>query len=187
MWLALLPLLSSFFGENGPLGTYLKTQSQKVQAKADLDLQIEKDKLDLSKAMAEAQVTSEANKLNATSQGFKTFSYALLTLPIIITCILPAYGRVIFDNLSVVPVWYAQIYVAVVCVIWGLPVAASTVSGIFGAVQQSWLERQPLKIEKAKVLNEQVLAAELRKNLFKNGMTQEQWDAILNATKTAEK
>lgn len=185
MWLSLLPLLTQIFGENGPLGTYLKTKAAKVQADAELALQVQKDKLTLSSVVAQAEVASESNKLNATSQGFKSFSYALLTLPIIVVCISPALGKEIFANLSLIPSWYAQLYVAVVGVIWGLPIASSAVSGIFSAVQHSWLERQPLKIEKAKALNEQVLATELRKNLFKNGMTQEQWDAILNATKTA--
>jgi hypothetical protein len=186
MWLALIPLLSNLFGESGPLAAYLKTKADKVQADAELALQVQKDKLTLSTTMAQAEVTSESNKLAATSQGFKSFSYALLTLPIIIVCIYPSLGKEIFANLSVIPSWYAQLYVAVVGVIWGLPIASSAVSGIFSAVQSSWLERQPLKIEKVKVLNEQILATELRKTLFKNGMTQEQWDAILNATKTAE-
>lgn len=44
------------------------------------------------------------------------------------------------------------------------------------------------KVDKAKAenpINEQVLAAELRKHLFKNGMTQEQWEAIRNAADKA--
>src|SRR6185503_405699 len=101
--------------------------AQQAQAKADLDLQVEKDKLALSTTMAQAAVTSEQNKLAATSQGFKTFSYCLLTLPILIVCIYPAGGKDIFSNLSLIPSWYAQLYVAVVGVIWGLPIASSAV------------------------------------------------------------
>jgi len=186
MWLALLPLLSAFFGENGPLGMYLKTKAQQVQAAAELALQVEKDKLTLSTVMAQAEVQSTQIKLAATSQGFKTFSYCLLTLPILIVCIYPEGGKAVFTNLSLIPSWYAQLYVAVVGVIWGLPIASSAVSGIFSAVQQAWLERQPIKIDKIKALNEKVLADQLRKTLFTQGMTQPQWEAILNAAKAAE-
>lgn len=186
MWPLIIPFLSGLFGETGVIGGYLKTKAAQVQAQADLALQVEKDKLALSVAMAQAEVQSEQNKLAATSQGFKSFSYGLLTFPVIIVCLFPNTGKEIFANLSLIPSWYAQLYVAVVGVIWGLPIASGAVSGIFSAVQQSWLERQPLKIEKVKALNEKVLAEQLRKNLFKQGMTQEQWLAILNATKSAQ-
>lgn len=189
MWLALIPLLTSLFGENGPLGTFLKTKAQQAQAQAELALQVEKDKLALSTAMAQAEVQSEQNKLAATSQGFKTFSYCLLTLPILIVCIFPAVGKEVFANLGLIPSWYAQLYVAVVGVIWGLPIATSAVSGIFSAVQQAWMERQPVKIDKILAknpLNEKVFADQLRKSLFPKGMTQDQWEAILNAAKQAE-
>ena len=185
MWMALIPLLSSLFGENGPIGSYLKTQAAKVQAQAELDLQVEKDKLALSTAMAQAQVESEANKLNATSQGFKAFSYALLTFPIIVVCLLPNVGKDIFANLSLIPSWYAQLYVAISGVIWGLPIASSAVNGIFSSVQQAWIDRQPHQIAKIKAVNENILAEQLRQNLFKNGMTQAQWDAILNAANSS--
>jgi hypothetical protein len=44
------------------------------------------------------------------------------------------------------------------------------------------------KVDRAKAenpINEVVLAAELRKTIFKHGMTQEQWDAIRNAADKA--
>lgn len=44
------------------------------------------------------------------------------------------------------------------------------------------------RVDKAKAenpINEEVLAKELRKHLFKNGMTQEQWDAIRDAADKA--
>lgn len=189
MWFtALIPLLSSLFGEKGPIGTYLKTKADKAQAAAELALQVEKDKLELSKAIAEAQVISEQNKLAATSQGFKTFSYILLTLPIVIVCFMPAVGKDIFNNLGLIPSWYAQLYVAVVGVIWGLPIASSAVSGIFGAVQQAWSERQNVKIDKIKALGEAkaLNTEQAKKEIFDtmkkavnlNGYTQAQVDII---------
>lgn len=186
MWAALIPLISSLLGENGPLGQYFKNKATIVEATQQAQLEIKKAEITMATEVAKANVQQSANQLAATSQSFKAFSYALLTLPIIIVCVMPAVGKDIFANLALIPSWYSQLYVAVVGVIWGLPIASSAVSGIFTAVQQSWVERQPLKIEKIKALNEKVLAEQLRKNLFKRGMTEEQWLAILNATKIAQ-
>lgn len=185
MWAALLPLIANIFGEKGPLGQYFKAKSDIALATQQAQLEVKKAELTMATEVAKANVEQSKNQLAATSQGFKVFSYAILTLPVIIVCIYPALGKDIFANLSLIPSWYAQLYVAVVGVIWGLPIASSAVSGIFSAVQQSWLERQPVKIEKLKALNEAKLADALRKSLFKNGMTQEQWNAILNAAKSS--
>lgn len=185
MWAALLPLISSFLGEKGPLGQYFKTKSDIALATQQSVLEVKRAELTMATEVAKANVEQSKNQLAATTSGFKVFSYAILTLPVIIVCVAPSLGKDIFANLSLIPSWYAQLYVAVVGVIWGLPIASSAVSGIFTAVQQSWVERQPLKIEKLKALNEAKLADALRKSLFKNGMTQEQWDAILNATKNS--
>jgi len=168
-----------------PVGEYLKTKAQTSIAIAQTQLEVRKAEITMATEIAKANVEQSKAQLSATSQGFKIFSYAILTLPVLIVCFSPAHGKELFNNLAVIPVWYAQLYVAVVGVIWGLPIASSAVSGIFSAVQHSWLERQPVKIEKLKALNEAKLADSLRKNLFQNGMTQEQWTAILNATKSS--
>lgn len=156
MWFtALIPILSNFFGENGPLGQFFKTKAQKVQAQQDLDLQVEKDKMALSMQMAQNEVESEKNKLNATGQGFKFVSFCLITLPIVITCIVPEYGRRIFENLSVIPVGFMQLWAAVVGVIWGLPIAANTMTAIFSAIQSGWNLRNQGKIEKIQAIGQQ--------------------------------
>lgn len=152
MWMMLLPLVTAIFGENGPLGQYLKTKAAKQQSDADLALQIQKDKMQLSSILAQAAVDSEKNKLAATSQTFKAFSYTILTLPVLIVCVFPDWGKDIFENLSIIPVWYAQLYVAIVGVIWGLPIAASAVGGIFSAVQSAWDIRNQGKIDKIQAI-----------------------------------
>ncbi len=180
MWAALLPIISSILS---PIGEYIKTKAQTTIAVAQTQLEVKKAEITMATEIAKANVEQSKAQLSATSQTFKAFSYTFLTLPILIVCIYPAMGKEIFANLALIPVWYAQLYVAVIGVIWGLPIATTAVSGIFQAVQQSWLERQPVKIEKLKVLNENTLADELRKTLFTKGMTQEQWDVVLAATK----
>jgi hypothetical protein len=155
MWLAaLIPLLSSMFGENGPLGQYFKTKAAQVQADANLALQIQKDKLALSSIIAQAAVDSERNKLAATSQTFKAVSFLLLNIPIIITCLSNIQGEALWNNLTLIPVWYAQMYVAVVFVIWGLPVVGNATGTIFNAVQQAWEVRNRGKIDKIQAIGE---------------------------------
>lgn len=155
MWLAaLIPLISGLLGENGPLGQYFKTKAAKQQADAELELQIQRDKLALSSIIAQAAVDSEKNKLAATSQTFKAVSFLLLNIPIIITCLSSAQGESLWNNLTLIPVWYAQMYVAVVFVIWGLPVVGNATGTIFSAVQQAWEIRNRGKIDKIQALGE---------------------------------
>lgn len=154
MWPLVIPFLTSIFGKDGPVGQWLTTKQQQAQAKADLDLQIEKDKLQLTVIMAQAAVDSERNKLAATSQTFKAISFFLLNVPIIITCLSDNRGKMLWDNLSAVPVWYAQLYVSVVFVIWGLPVVANATGTIFNAIQQAWGARNQGKIAKIQALGE---------------------------------
>lgn len=154
MWMALIPLISSILGENGPLGQYFKTKADTIKATADFQLQVQKAQIEYAETMAKAAVDQQANQLAATSQTFKFVSYSLLTLPILIVCIAPAYGKDLFNNLGLIPAWYAQLYVAVVAVIWGLPVASGMVSNIFTGVQQAWDMRQDKKIEKIQALGE---------------------------------
>lgn len=152
--MALLPLLSGLIGENGLFGKYLKTKAETAQATADFNLQYQKAQLDYASKMAEAAVNQQANQLAATSQSFKFVSYTLLTLPILIVCFFPSYGKDIFNNLGLIPSWYAQLYVAVVAVIWGLPVASNVVGNIFAGVQSAWDARQDKKIEKIQAIGE---------------------------------
>jgi hypothetical protein len=154
MWPLLLPLLTGIFGENGPIGQYFKTKAAKEQAAVDLALQDEKDTMALSGIMAQAAVDSERNKLAATSQSFKAVSFFLLNVPIIITCLSDNRGKALWDNLSAVPVWYAQLYVSVVFVIWGLPVVANATGTIFGAIQDAWDARNQGKIAKIAALGQ---------------------------------
>lgn len=188
MWMALIPLLSSLIGENGPIGQFFKTKAETVKAKADFDLQVEKARIEYASKMAEAAVQQQANQLAATSQGFKFVSYALLTAPIILVTIAPVWGKDVFNNLGLIPSWYAQLYVAVVAVIWGLPVASNVVGNIFSGIQNAWADRQDKKIEKIQVMGEaqQIGKESAKKEIFDtikkavnlNGYNQSQVDAI---------
>jgi len=186
MWAA---IVSIFSGLVTPIGDYFKAKSATAVAVAQTQLEVKKAELTMATEMAKANVEQSKAQLSATSQTFKAFSYTFLTLPIVIVCIWPAWGKEIFANLSLIPVWYAQLYVAVIGVIWGLPIASSAVSGIFSAVQDSWDAANTRKIKKIEALGEakSMNLEQAKKEIFDtmkkavnlNGYTQAQVD-ILN-------
>jgi hypothetical protein len=155
MWFTLLaPLISGIFGENGPLGQYFKTKALQVQASADLAMKVEQNKLEMSRDLAQAAVESEKNKLNATGQGFKFVTFCMLSLPILITCVFPEFGKRIFDNLALVPVGWFQLWALVIGVIWGLPIAANAMTTVLTSLQEVWNQRNEGKIAKIQALGE---------------------------------
>lgn len=155
MWLTFLaPILTGIFGKDGLVGQYITTKAETEKAKQDMELAVQKAQLEYAVEEAKARVEDRKNQLLATTSSFKTFSYIILTAPIIIMCISPSMGKAIFDNISLIPSWYAQLYVAVVGVIWALPITSNAVSGIFTAVQEAWALRQDKKIDKIKAIGE---------------------------------
>lgn len=184
MWFTLLaPLLTGIFGKDGVIGQYVQTKAAKAQAENELALQIQRDKFEYSKIAAQAAVESEKNKLAATSQSFKAISFGIINIPVILTCINRNLGEYIWANLNTIPVWYAQMYVAVVFVIWGLPVVGNATQTIFSSIQDMWNVRNQGKVDRIVAantahINEDKLAQLLRDKLFPNGMTEEQWAAV---------
>ena len=155
MWFTLLaPILTGIFGKDGVIGQYISTKAESEKVKQEMELAVQKAQLEYATEEAKARVEDRKNQLQATTSSFKTFSYVILTAPIIIMCINQDMGKAIFENLSLIPSWYAQLYVAVVGVIWALPITSNAVSGIFTAVQQAWAVRQDKKIEKITALGE---------------------------------
>ncbi len=154
MWPLITTLAGYLFKSDGIIGKYLDTKAQTAQAKATADLELQRAQIEYAKQEGINVVESERNKLNATGQWFKFVSYVLLNYPIVVTIYSPAKGKEIFENIGIIPQWYAMLYVAVVGVIWGLPVAANWMSSVFQAIQQAWASRQDKKIEKIQALGE---------------------------------
>ncbi len=155
MWFTLLaPFLTGIFGKDGIIGTYIATKQAIQQKELDAKYQLAVANVELIKQQGSDAVQSEKNKLDATSQGFKFVTFVLINIPVIIICFSPSKGKDIFENFALIPVWYAQLYAAIYGIIWGLPVAASAMASIFGAIQQAWANRQDKKIEKIQALGE---------------------------------
>lgn len=188
MWALLIPLITKIFGVDGFITQLVSTKAQKDKANAELALQIQKDKLALSSIIAQAAVDSEKNKLTATGQGFKFITFSMISLPIIVTCFAPEFGKRIFDNLALIPVGWFQLWATVVGVIWGLPIAANAMTTILQSIQQAWDVRNKGKITKIVALGEagQIGKEAAKKEIFDtmkkavnlNGYTQAQVDIL---------
>ncbi len=187
MWPLITTLAGYLFKSDGIIGKYLDTKAQTAQAKATADLELQRAQIEYAKQEGINVVESERNKLNATGQWFKFVSYVLLNYPIVVTIYSPAKGKEIFENIGIIPEWYAMLYVAVVGVIWGLPVAANWMGNVFSAIQRAWAMRQDKKIEKIQAVGEAntitvdqaiKLAYEVQRKLSPTGtLTQQQVDA----------
>lgn len=188
MWPIIASIAGMIFSEKGPIGQFIKTKAETAQAEQTARLEMQKANIELIKQQGSDAVESEKNKLKATGEGFKFVTFVLINIPVIIVCFAPNRGKEIFENISLIPVWYAQLYVAIYCVIWGIPIAASAMSSIFGAVQTAWAMRQDKKIEKIQVMGEaqQIGKDAAKKEIFDtlkkatglNGYTQQQVDMI---------
>lgn len=155
MWFTLLvPLLTKIFGETGIIGQYIQTKAKINQTALDNKLQLEIATLEYNKQQGINAVESEKNKLAATPFWFKLISYIILNYPIVLAYCSAEKGRVLFENIGVIPKWYAMLYVAVVGVIWGLPVAANWMGEVFKGMQDFWSNRQDKKIEKILAVGE---------------------------------
>lgn len=184
-WTLISPVFTAIFGEAGVISQYIQTKAKISQTALDNKLQLGIATLEYNKQLGINAVESEKNKLAATPAWFKFISYIILNYPIILAYFSASKAEALFKNISIIPAWYAMLYVSVVGVIWGLPATANWMGSVFQNLQESWANRQDKKIEKIKVINEAILADNLRKTVFKQGMTQEQWDAITSSVKLA--
>jgi hypothetical protein len=184
----LIPLLSSLFGTNGPLGQYLKTKADQVQAKAALDLKVENDKFLLSGQIAQAAVDLQRAQLAATSSLFKSTVFWIFTAPILATMIHPAWGTAIFIALNTVPADYLKMYFLLIGVIWGIPMGTNMMGGIMTGLQSAFDASHQRKIEKISALGEATgmnleqakaqIFDIMKQTVHLNGYTQGQVDAI---------
>jgi hypothetical protein len=149
MWFTLLaPLLTGIFGKDGIIGTYITTKQQIQQKEQDAKLQLAIANIELIKQQGIDEVDREKLRVaNAAPAWFKLISYIMINYPLILVFISDEKGKAAFKTIESIPMWYAMLYVGVVSVIWGLPVASNWMSNVFNAMQQAWAVRQDKKID----------------------------------------
>ena len=179
--MALIPLLSGIFGEKGPIGQYFKTKAAQVQVEQEYKLAVLKANTEVAIQSSISDTTQRSNYLGATSQGFRQGTFYWVSAIILYSIIFPSKAEDLWHNFGLIPQWVQYVYVAMLSVTWGLPIAKENIGLMFSSIGKGLESRREYKIEKIKALNEEMLANELRRTLFKNGMTQEQWEAVRNA------
>lgn len=189
MWFAaLIPLLSGIFGEKGPIGQYFKVKSAQVQAEQDYRLAVLKSNTEAVISGNQATTDQTRDKLNATTQSFKQGTFYFLVIPILLTiCPLTKnFAETMWHNFDLIPVWYRTLFGAIYCTIWGIPLAAGYVGGIFSGIGNVIERRQQVSLEKARI-NRKVVMDDIREGLFPKGMSQAQVDLFDRALDAGEK
>ena len=171
---ALLPLLA---GITQPLKDWFQYKQDAAKADQAYKLAVLQSQAEQAKQQAVSDTTDLGNRLNATTQEFKQNTFKFILIPLVIQLILPKYAEVMWHNFGLMPEWYQWLIMSVYSSIWGLPV----VKGGYGAITDLLQQRRDYKTQIASIkygINEDKLAASLRSKLFKQGMTQQQWEAI---------
>ncbi len=186
MWALLIPLLSTLFGSSGPIGQYFATKSKQVQANEDLALaKIEADKQAIISGN-QATTDQTRDKLNATTQQFKQSTFYMIVLPIAYSVFFPTHAHVLWANFELIPVWYRTLFGAVYCTIWGIPLAAGYIGGIFSGIGGVLQSGRDYKLEKARINRDAVFNA-VKAKWFPKGMNQQAVDILDNALDAGEK
>lgn len=185
MWFAaLIPLLSGIFGENGPIGQYFKTKAAQVQAEQDYKLAVLKANTEAAIQESVADTTQRANYLGATSQGFRQGTFYWMSAIILYSIVFPSKADSLWHNFGLIPQWVQYVYVAMLSVTWGLPVAKENIGLMFSSIGKGLEARREYKLEKARINHKTVIDA-IRKAWFPKGMNQAQVDLIDNTLNVA--
>lgn len=187
MWFAaLIPLLSGIFGENGPIGQYFKTKAAQVQAEQEYKLAVLKANTEAAIQESIADTTTRANYLGATSQGFRQGTFYWISAIILYSIIFPSKADALWHNFSLIPEWVQYIYLAMLSVTWGLPIAKENIGLMFSSIGRGMAARRDYKKEIAKINREAVFAS-LREELFPKGLNQNQVREIEEALDAGER
>lgn len=130
MWLTLLV---------EPVKIWLQSLKDKQEAKGKRDLAVINNQARLAADVQTNNAAWEMANLQDKDTGLRYVSYSLFALPIVVTVAAPEQGRVIFDNLALVPAWWVQTFVAINGGVWGIielkKAAPALISAIKGALR----------------------------------------------------
>ncbi len=180
---ALLPLLAGF---TQPLKDWF-TYKQEA-AKADRDYKLAALQAQSAQAIQDsiADTTQRSNYLAATSQGFRQGTFYWMSAIILYSIVFPSKAESLWHNFGLIPQWVQYVYVAMLSVTWGLPVAKENIGLMFSSIGRGLEARRDYKLAKAKI-NHKIVIDTLKKAWFPHGMTQAQVDLADRALDDGEK
>lgn len=185
MWFAaLIPLLSGIFGENGPIGQYFKTKAAQVQAEQDYKLAVLKANTESAIQASIADTTQRSNYLGATSQGFRQGTFYWMSAIILYSIIRPGSAEALWHNFELIPQWVQYIYLGMLSVTWGLPIAKENIGLMFSSIGRGMAASREYKLAKKEIDRKAVFT--VMKKIFPKGMTQPQVDIISEAIDAGE-
>jgi hypothetical protein len=180
-FLALLgPLLSGLLT---PIQNYFSYKQELSKASQELKLaQIAADK-EVIISGNKADTDQRSLYINSISQSFRQGTFYWFSAIILYSIIFPSKAQALWNNFELIPQWVQYIYMAMLSVTWGLPIAKENIGLLFSSIGTAVAGRREFKIQKLQVINEAKVAEKLRETIFKAGMTQSQWEAVQDAIK----
>ena len=140
MWF--IPLLSFLGNLVSPITQMIKNAGDRVQAAHDLKIAQINAQIEALKTTSQYDYQTLVAQLGATSAGFKDITLFLVMLPVIITCIWPEKGKVIFANLALIPQYYQYLILSIYGTIWGIKNVVLPISN--NSVKKALINRQQL-------------------------------------------
>lgn len=146
-WLAAIPTLLSKI--TGSVSEYLKHKAElkKIERETERQLALERQKYISELAKNDSERAKEA--LRSTGKWFKYSVFWLISSPFI-ACLIgqPWYAEQVFNNLNVLPEWYAVLYTGIIMVIFGIPVPGSVAGNIWEGLKETRRNNKQYKLEK---------------------------------------
>lgn len=162
MWALLIPLLSQLFGEKGPIGTFLKNKAEYQQAQADYKLAVLKAQSEEAVQNRISDTTDLQTRLNSTTLNFKQNTYVFVCSIIVFSIVLPNHAAQMWANFNLIPNWFSDLFKVMTLAIWGIPVAAPIIGGMFTGISNAIEARREYKIKK---FNTKLMFDTIRKGL----------------------
>lgn len=153
MWFTFLaPLLGNI---PGLIGQYFNKKADVELANVEYQKALAQAQITQVQEMAKLQLSYQTTALGSTSPIFKQHIFWFLSIPILLSVILPASAANMWHNLSLIPESYWTLYSAIVLTIWGIPVASGVVAKAFSGLSEYAYNKQSNKLEIQKVSGEQ--------------------------------
>lgn len=176
-------LLASFLGKlPGAIGDYFNRKADIEEANLKYQTALVQAQQAMAAEAARAQLEYQTAALQSTTPLFKQRLFWFLSVPILLSVLLPSKAAEMWHNLSLIPDNYWALYSAVVCTIWGLPVAGNMLSKVFNGFTSYAAEKRADKIQMLSVSSEQykkAFADSLRH--VQGAISEKQWDSISKA------
>ena len=152
MWAGIATAILGVLGKlPGLAGDYFQTQAdlKKIQLETQKLIAIEQQKM--ARVIAEHEFKHAQVLINATGRWFKYITFFIWFGPFLTTLIIPSWGIKIFDNMALMPSWYAESIVMIMFAIWGLQVSKSAIASSLQGLRDFFRERRQDKINLKKV------------------------------------